>query len=76
MKIAPSNTYVDGQRWPRGWTFDLSATATKDSGPSTAGNSGPYLHADRIGSDTRHRLYAKKKAVPVFHDGVWEWELL
>jgi hypothetical protein len=76
VKIAPSNTYVDGQRWPAGWIFDLSASATKDDGPSPAGNPGPYLHADKIGSDTRHRLYPREAALPVFRSGVWEWELL
>jgi hypothetical protein len=47
---------VDGGPWPRGWKFDL-AHAQLDNGPSPAGNEGPYLHAQRVGADTFHRLY-------------------
>jgi hypothetical protein len=76
IKINPSNTLVDGSRWPSGWAFNVSADATLDKGPSPAGNPGPYLHAARFGSDTRHRLYPKAGLVPVLAFGRWYWTRL
>lgn len=54
--VGPRMFSVDGGPWPRGWKFDL-ANAWLDNGPSPAGNEGPYLHAQRVGADTIHRLY-------------------
>lgn len=66
----PGTWSVDGGAWPRGWKFDL-ARARLDVGPSPARNDGPYLHAQRLGADTWHRLYP---VVRVGH-GLWVREV-
>lgn len=60
--ITSSNTIIDGQgramkTGPMAWAnFDLGR-AVVDSGPSAAGNPGPYLRAPNTATGTWHQLY-------------------
>ena len=62
----PRNTFFDGGAWPKeflqheSWKTQLDwKNATIDTGPSPAGNPGPYLHVRCPINMTTHRIYSR-----------------
>ena len=66
--LSPRNTRYNGYPWPPGRWDELDwPNAFIDSGPSPAGNPGPYLKVPFPAQQTVHRIY------PLYHPGMRLW---
>jgi hypothetical protein len=58
--LSPLNSFFDGRPWPKGRWSEMQWTAARlDSGPSPAGNPGPYLKVPHLDNETAHRVYPR-----------------